>query len=531
MTKYVQKPKTPVPQSAPATKAQVRNSAGGYVFDAGCWTRLERFLILGSESNTYYATAPKLIEQSAEAVMMCAKQDIVRTLSRISTISKEGRAPKNDPAIFALALITADHTLWSNPGVVEILGNTFRDVCRISTHVFSFVNDVNHLKGYRRAIRKIVASWYNSKTGDDLAYQMVKYFQRNGWSHKDVLRLSHVKPVDKHHQALYRWATKDEYLDDLPRLVHVHRQLTRSTSETEVVSLIKDNRAITWEMVPTQFLKSPKVWEALLPNMPLTAMVRNLGRMTSIGLIKPLSNAASHIQTVLSSGDYIHKSRLHPLVLLNAGKQYAAGHGDKGSLTWSPVGTVTDAIEAGFYLAFNNVAPTNKRTLLAVDISGSMSCGAVGGMSVTPREASMALAMVTARTEPNHYIMAFGTRFQKVDVGPKDSLRTILRTTDAMGMQGTDCALPMVWAKENKIDVDTFVIYTDNETWYGKIHPFEALKQYRQSRSINSKLVVCGMTANKFSIADPNDAGSLDIVGFDTAVPELISMFSQHDVG
>ena len=37
--------------------------------------------------------------------------------------------------------------------------------------------------------------------------------------------------------------------------------------------------------------------------------------------------------------------------------------------------------------------------------------------------------------------------------------------------------------------------------------------------------VVIGMVANKFSIADPADAGRLDVVGFDTAAPSLIPRF------
>lgn len=39
-------------------------------------------------------------------------------------------------------------------------------------------------------------------------------------------------------------------------------------------------------------------------------------------------------------------------------------------------------------------------------------------------------------------------------------------------------------------------------------------------------MVVVGMTSNGFSIADPNDAGMLDVVGFDSAAPALIADFS-----
>lgn len=49
----------------------------------------------------------------------------------------------------------------------------------------------------------------------------------------------------------------------------------------------------------------------------------------------------------------------------------------------------------------------------------------------------------------------------------------------------------------------------------------------RQSTSIPARLVVVGMTATDFTIADPTDAGMLDVAGFDTAVPNLISGFSR----
>ena len=58
---------------------------------------------------------------------------------------------------------------------------------------------------------------------------------------------------------------------------------------------------------------------------------------------------------------------------------------------------------------------------------------------------------------------------------------------------GTDCALPMTWALQNHVKVDIFVVYTDNETWAGGIHPIQALEQYRRKMGIPAKLVVAGM--------------------------------------
>lgn len=103
----------------------------------------------------------------------------------------------------------------------------------------------------------------------------------------------------------------------------------------------------------------------------------------------------------------------------------------------------------------------------------------------------------------------------------------MVRAVDGLPFGGTDCALPMLWATENKVKVDTFVVYTDNETWAGAIHPFQALRDYRNKMGRDAKLIVVGMTATKLTIADPDDAGMMDVVGFDTAAPQVMADFAR----
>jgi 60 kDa SS-A/Ro ribonucleoprotein len=59
-----------------------------------------------------------------------------------------------------------------------------------------------------------------------------------------------------------------------------------------------------------------------------------------------------------------------------------------------------------------------------------------------------------------------------------------------------------------------------------RFHPSQALQKYRRETGILAKLVVVGMTANEFSIADPNDRGMMDVVGFDSSVPEIMRQFA-----
>ncbi len=99
------------------------------------------------------------------------------------------------------------------------------------------------------------------------------------------------------------------------------------------------------------------------------------------------------------------------------------------------------------------------------------------------------------------------------------------RVDESYGCFSTFSALPMLWAQANEKPFDGIVIYTDNETWAGGIHPFQALKRYREAMGLRTKLVVVGMTSTGFSIADPSDPGMLDVVGFDAAAPNLIADF------
>jgi 60 kDa SS-A/Ro ribonucleoprotein len=84
----------------------------------------------------------------------------------------------------------------------------------------------------------------------------------------------------------------------------------------------------------------------------------------------------------------------------------------------------------------------------------------------------------------------------------------------------------MLYALEKGKEIDHFVVYTDSETWAGDVHPAQALRRYRERTGIAARLTVVGMVANGFTIADPDDPGMLDVVGFDTAAPQLISDFA-----
>jgi 60 kDa SS-A/Ro ribonucleoprotein len=237
---------------------------------------------------------------------------------------------------------------------------------------------------------------------------------------------------------------------------------------------------------------------------------------------------------------------VHPIALLAALRTYASGRGVRGRGEWVAVREIVDALDAAFYTAFGNVEPVGKRFLLALDVSGSMTGGSVAGVpGLSPRDASAALALVTVATEANVEVVGFyagsggfvhrgrgrfvgrGDGLTPLPLSPRQRLDDAVRTVSDLPFGGTDCALPMLYAQAKQREIDTFVIYTDSETWAGDIHPAQALRDYRRASGIRARLVVVGMVSNGFSIADPAHPEMLDVVGFDTATPQLVSDFAR----
>jgi 60 kDa SS-A/Ro ribonucleoprotein len=521
---------------------QVANSAHGYVWQVDDWVRLDRFLILGSEGGTFYVSERKLTLENASAVAACITADGVRAVRRIVEVSQAGRAPKNDAAIFALAMCAKLGDDATRGAAYEALAK----VCRIGTHLMQFAEYAQGFGGWGRGMRKAVAGWFNDKPASELAYQLVKYQSRNGWSNRDLLRLAHPRAASPSHDRLFSWITKGALSEDITSdaslaILVAMEEAKRVSQVKDIVRLVRAHN-LPREALPTPWLTLPEVWEALLAEMPMTAMLRNLATMTRIGLLSTGSAATQLVCERLTDGRRLHKARLHPVGVLAALLTYRSGHSARGQSSWRANGKIVDALDAAFYRSFKSLEPAGKRMLLALDVSGSMSLGTIAGIpGLSPRVGSAAMSLVTAATEPNHAFVAFTAAaggyggqwgggpsgITPLAISARQRLDDVVREVSRLPMGGTDCALPMIWAQKERCDFDTFVIYTDNETWAGSVHPAQALRAYREARGIPAKLVVVGMTSNGFSIADPQDAGMMDVVGFDTATPPVISDFAR----
>lgn len=533
-------------QSEPMRADQVPNSAGGHVWAVDNWTRLNRFLILGADGGTYYIGEHDLVIENAGAVLACLQEDGLRTVATIVEVSDGGRAAKNDPALFALALASKHGDLATRRAAYAALPK----VARIGTHLFHFAAYREQFGGWSRGLRRAVANWYTDRDPASLAYQLVKYRQRDGWSHRDLLRLSHPKAPTDAHRTLFDFACGRDTSNMLPnalRMLEGYKVAEVAESPRHSAKIIGEYN-LPREAIQTDHLKSPEVWQALLDaEMPVGALLRNLANLTRVGVLKPMSASEQQVVAALTDAEKIKAARVHPVAVLSALGIYSRGYSALGrGEDWTPSSAVVDALNEAFYLAFGAVEPARKRTLIGLDVSGSMQTEILGIPALSARAGAAAMALVTAATEPTTHTIAFsgpygpgGSMYVQLGVqtvpkpfplSGRERLDDVLSRMNGMAFGRTDCAVPMVYAEREGIEVDTFVIYTDNETWAGDIHPAQALRSYREKTAIDARLAVVAMASNGFTIADPQDAGMLDVVGFDTATPNILSAFSRGEV-
>lgn len=536
---------TPQDQRIPGRADQVMNAAGGYVFAKELWQRVEDFLILGTTGGTYYVTEDRLTAGNAEALFEAIALDgprVVAMLTEIST-ARPPRAPKPRPALFALAAAYAKGDAATRQAAKLALP----EVARTTDHLAQFFGYYKNLGGKAtargsapvvgRSLRSALGSWFLAGTADDVAFKACKAAQRKtpqgeAFSLRDVLRIAHPVAGDGQRRTLFGWiagnVTNERAREALPA---VDRYLTAKavTSAAEAVRVVTELR-VPWEFLPDAVLTEPAVWDALVDTVGMTALLRNLARMTRIGALRPMSDATRRAAARLTDRDALAKARIHPMDAFLALRVYGSGRAQPNRRaepqTWQPVAAISDALEEAYELSFRHVEPSGKRLLVAVDSSGSMGYAqlSMGGSPLgSVYEVACAMAAMLSRIEGGDaHVIEVDTRVHASKVTPRTNLREIGSWQPSGG--GTDLSLPFRWAREQGLRTDGIVVLTDNETWAGRrSHASQELEAYRRSINPGARAVVAAMTAVGYTVADPMDPGVLNVVGLDASLPMVVN--------
>ncbi|MBP0001295.1 MAG: TROVE domain-containing protein [Cyanobacteria bacterium SID2] len=528
---FTQPVQTPQSQPIPGRETEmVRGRSGGYMFDAGLWAMVRRCLLVGTAQSTYYADKHELTNDFADVLLKAVDEDPERVASEILYAS-DGRSINNSAPIFALVLLS----MGESHAAKQAFSDIFLKVVRTGSHFYEWLNYTKSVRGFGKIVREAGQAWLSREDAKGLAYQLLKYQQRHGFSNRDALRLFHVKPPTEDHDRLFEWVTQGwnelpaEIPSDAMAQVWWYEWLKRNPDRTpEAIA----NGRLTHEMAAPVGKMDVQAWQLLFEEMPIGAMLRNLGSLTQLGVLGVGTHEnLDRVEAVLNDRDRLRRGRIHPIDVLKALKTYqSGGRIGRSQKTWKPVPRVADILEKALELSFDVMEPTGKVFLHAVDISSSMSGSIVSSVGLTCCEIATAMALVTAKAEKNYAIRGFSTEFKDLKISRRDSFTSALRKASNQNFGGTDASVAYDWAIRNKFEADVICFWTDSESWAGRRHPSQALAEYRQKVNPNVKAVYVTLAPYRITLVDPNDPLSWDMGGFDPGTPRVIQMLATGEL-
>ncbi|XP_061179489.1 RNA-binding protein RO60-like [Saccostrea echinata] len=573
-------------QGTSISKGQVRNVADKFVFLQGPETKFAHFLRFGHSTNAYSSGSRDLETKDAECVLELIRNGKgLRVVEMIKGFSEEHLAYKQDYIIYALAICcrSSETDASTKRAGYDVLSQ----VCKIPTHLFKFVDycqkisiEQSSKSGWGRTHRKAISNWYikHADVEDHLTlmayhlYHLTKYRRRKGWTHRDVIRKSHLK-IDKDfprfvNNKLYpalkylvmvavkgkEFADSNDFTIEqqglrgfkssvLAKVITYIEQVKEARKKSHediegLCRLISKHRFVR-EQIPTHFLNHKDVWIALSRHMPMTAMLRNLGKMSRLECLTEGSFGEQLVLSKIQNEELIISRKIHPMTFMVALNQYQEEKSGNGKKEWPALESVINALKVGFEISLKCIPPTNKHILLSFGATESMvddSKKCIGMPSLSVSEAAAFLIKLTAKREESCELLVFSSndchpRSVEVDDSEEEIIHK-LKMSDPSPT--SDVSLPIKYALEKrKYDIDAFVILTDSNTSSGSVHPSKAFKSYCETvkpvRETDPQLVVCDMLSSSVTIGDPTDVNTLNISGFDYNVPRIINDFIRGD--
>jgi 60 kDa SS-A/Ro ribonucleoprotein len=534
-------------------KDQVKNDDGVYVFSIDSMSRIHRFLISGVSSN-FYRPATQLSQEMIDTLNSLTPEQELQAVKMACDISSQGRASKNEYAIYTIAYLMCKGHEDTRKACEAAVGV----VCRTGTHILQLADCIKSIGGWSKLRRRAVASWYLSKPVDKLTYQLVKYANRGGWTHRDVMRQIHLKSEGERAQVI-NYAVNAGRTDEGGNDKYTHKAgnklldaviAIKSASTLEsVLKLIIENE-LPHEVVPSDYKNNPCVQYALLQNMPYMAMVRNLASYSKSGLLADSKSvtlpanvaqlldvrnsadmsdkAEKHVLATIADNDKLRKSRIHPMHLLLALSTYESGHGVNSNSTWSVNGRIVRALNAAFLASIKMQDKLDKSVLVGLDVSPSMQSARVLDTHITAAMASAAFSLsLDGAFERVEYGKFASRGFEQLTI-KSSSVIDVTREFSQADWDGTNLCLPIEYAIEQFHKTgrvyDSIIIMTDNDTNSGG-HVYQRMNFYRNLTKTACRFVVLAFSASNFTVADPNDALSMDFPGLDADLVSTAQKF------
>ena len=362
-----------------------------------------------------------------------------------------------------------------------------------------------------RRLKRLGARWLLEKINE---YWVIKYGSHNsdgregGYSLRDLFRVYHPRAGERLPLIDYLLG-KAADLSKLPQIAALER-LKRAVSDEERAAAVSDGK-LPHEVV-TPFAHGRAVWTALVPQLPLFALLRHLATLERHGVA---DFARATVEAKLQNPKIVGSSKILPFRFLEAERHVQT--------PW-----IKDALRDALELAFANVPAIEGKTAVLLDRSGSM-----GQYLQTAAIFAVSLLKRSERSDGNvdGRLLLFDDKLEELAVSKRDSGLTQVMSVTARANRvvQTDTALPMKQLLADRDPVDNLVLITDEQQNVGA--PFvDVLDEYRRQVKADVRVFILDVAPYRNAIT-AQDPFSYYVYGWPCGSGEPLSFISMVSRG
>jgi len=445
-------------------------------------------LLTNTFGNTFYVDQRDLLKEAGEVHDKMLVEDPTFAAKAIGYARNKGFM--RTQSVFGLAKL-----FYTDKGLFE---QTFDQAIRTPNDLRDFMTIMRSLgwKGGGRCIKRVAGNWLAKKLGEYWAIKYGSAAKPGEWTIKDMMIYLHPKGMNPP-LAEYLMGRSPE-LADLPQIAAFER-LKRATTAKEKIAAITEGR-LPHEVATTFAGNDKEVWEAIAPQMPIFALLRNLATLERHGVLD--ANRAM-ISKKFADPEVIGRSKILPFRFLDAI--------DHVRSPWA-----RDALRDGLDLSFANLPEIPGRSIVCLDVSGSMSGRylLIGGI--------FAISLMK-KTDYNGRFFLFNHMLAEASVSMRDSILTQAQSIRASGSTRTD--LIARWMLQEKEEADNLILITDEQQNRGG--PFiNALDEYRRRVKRDINVFIVDISLYRRALLPPEDPAYF-IYGWSPQVLNFVSMASR----
>ncbi len=473
--------------------------------------------------NTFYADAKGVLAETekvfdemlakdpeffAKALLHSRERAFMRTSSILGLVK-----------LFSLNINPAHKSRYlGSPVAKEAAKLIFDRIIRTPNDLSDFASIVRARRNGEggQSIKKAGARWLENRLNE---YNVVKYGAEKSegvYSLRDLMCAYHPKMSSATAKPLANYLL-GRAGTEFPPMIAQYEALKRATTDVEKIQAITLGR-LPHEVATAYAGNSKSVWDAIAPNMPIFALLRNLATLERHGV---LENHRAHITKMFTSEEVITKSMIFPFRFLEAEKHVSAG--------WCK-DLLRDALE----LSFVNVPELKGRTAVLLDVSPSMKAGYRSDDMM--RHAAVFAVTLMKRAGGNGRLVAFDANAFAANISMRDSILTQAERVAALQSRGGTNQTAAIEALGTDA-MDNIIMITDGEqnefassspSAVGGRRAFvDALDEYKRKVNSQVKVFIMDVSPHRDAITpDGTKENTWYVYGFTDAALRMISIAS-----